>query len=270
MNYKISLVMATINRKIEVKEMLQSLSKQVYTNFEVIIVDQNKENILKEIIKDFSDLDIKHIKINKKGLSLARNIGLNYVSGDIIGFPDDDCQYKKETLYEVNKFFNENTKIGAVTGTVIRDMEEKAGNRVVFVNKYNIWKRGISFTMFFRKNVIDKVGNFDEVLGVGSGTPFGSGEETDYMLRIIKNKILLCNTNRILVYHPEEKWDNKDIYKKVYSYSRGYMYVLKKHNYCLLYIFASRCVSFLRLIRHIYNCRKRKRFWYEFLGKIEV
>lgn len=267
---KISLVMATINRKIEVKKMLQSLSKQVYTNFEVIIVDQNKGNILDEILKDFSDLDIKHIKIDKKGLSLARNIGLNYVSGDIIGFPDDDCQYKDETLYEVNNFFKENINIAAVTGTVIRDIDEKAGNKVVFVNKYNIWKKGISFTMFFRKNVIDKVGAFDEMLGVGSGTPFGSGEETDYMLRIIEKNFSLCNTDRILVYHPEEKWDNKDIYKKVYSYSRGYMYVLKKHNYSLLYIFASRCISILRLIRYIYDCQKRKRFWYEFLGKIEV
>lgn len=268
MNYRISLVMATVNRKIEVEKMLQSLSKQIYTNFEVIIIDQNKENILKEIIKNFSDLDIKHVRINKRGLSLARNVGLNYVSGDIIGFPDDDCQYKKETLDEVNKFFKENVNIGAVTGTVIRDMNKKVGDKIVFVDKYNIWKRGISFTMFFRRNVIDKIGKFDEMLGVGSGTPFGSGEETDYMLRIIENKILLCNTNKILVYHPEEKWDDENIHKKVYSYAKGYMYVLRKHNYGLLYIFASRCFSVLKMLRYIYNKQKRKRFWYEFLGKL--
>ena len=270
MSLRISLIMATINRKIEVKQMLASLYKQTYKNFEVIIVDQNKENFLDKVIRDFNDLNIKHIRIEKSGLSLARNVGLKYINGDVIGFPDDDCQYKKETLEEVNKIFCEYSSVGAVTGNVIRDMAEKKGNEVVSVNKYNIWKRGISFTMFFRRNVVDKIGDFDEMLGVGSGTPFGSGEETDYMLRIIEKNIQLCNTNKILVYHPEEKWDDENIHKKVYSYAKGYMYVLKKHNYSLLYIFVSRCISILRLIRYIYDKQKRKRFWYEFLGKIGV
>lgn len=268
MDVKISLIMATINRKIEVEKMLTSLDKQIYRNFEVIIVDQNKEKFLDDVIKKFSNLDIKHIRIDKKGLSLARNIGLKYTVGEIVGFPDDDCQYREETLEEVNKFFYEYNTIGAVTGTIIRNINQKKGNEVVFVNKYSIWKRGISYTMFFRKNVINQIGQFDEVLGVGSGTPFGSGEETDYMLRIIERKIPFCNTNKILVYHPEEKWDSDTIHKKVYSYAKGRIYVLKKHNYSSLYIFGSRCYSIIKLLRYFYNKKKRKRYYYEFKGKL--
>lgn len=267
MNVEISLIMATVNRKIEVKKMLNSLSKQTYKNFEVIIVDQNKENILEEIINSFNNLNIKHIRIDKKGLSLARNIGLNYIKGKIVGFPDDDCQYKEDTLEEVVKFFYENKNIGAVTGKIIRDINEKKGNEVVFVNKYSIWKRGISFTMFFRKSVIDEIGEFDEVLGVGSGTPFGSGEETDYMIRIIERKIPFCNTDKILVYHPDEKWDSPDIYKKIYSYTKGRIYVLKKHKYSPLYILGSRCFTIIKLLRYCYNTKRRKRYYYELKGK---
>lgn len=265
MDIKISLIMATINRKIEVEKMLISLKKQIYKNFEVIIVDQNKENFLGDIVKNFNDLDIKHIRINKKGLSLARNIGLKYISGEIVGFPDDDCQYKDETLEEVNKFFYEYNTVEAVTGTIIRNINQKKGNEIVFVDKYSIWKRGISYTMFFRKNVIDKIGKFDEVLGVGSGTPFGSGEETDYMLRIIERKIPFCNTNKILVYHPDEKWDSDTIHEKVYSYAKGRIYVLKKHKYSPLYILGSRCFSIIKLLRYFYNRKKRKIYYYEFI-----
>lgn len=268
MNLKISLIMATLNRKIEVKKMLNSLSKQTYKNFEVIIVDQNEDNFLEKIIDSFNDLDIKHIRIKKKGLSLARNIGLKYITGEIVGFPDDDCQYQADTLEEVIKFFYENKEVGAVTGTVIRNINEKKGNKVVFVDKYSIWKKGISFTMFFRKSVIDQIGQFDEVLGVGSGTPFGSGEETDYMLRVIEKKIPFCNTNKILVYHPDEKWDNPDIYKKIYSYTKGRIYVLKKHKYSPLYILGSRCFSIIKLLRYFYDGKKRKRYYYEFKGKL--
>lgn len=265
---KISLIMATLNRKLEVKRMLMSLSKQTYKDFEVIIVDQNKENFLDGVIREFSSLDIKHIRIDKKGLSLARNIGLNYIDGDIVGFPDDDCQYKENTLNEVVKFFNEYNNVEAVTGNIIRNIDTNPGNEVVFVNKYSIWKRGISFTMFFRKNVIERVGKFDEILGVGSGTPYGSGEETDYMLRAIEMKIPFCNTNRILVYHPEEQWKNDTFPQKVYSYAKGRIYVLKKHNYGSLYIFASRCFSVLKLARHIFNKQKRKIYFYELKGKL--
>lgn len=269
MNLKISLIMATLNRKLEVKKMLNSLSKQTYKNFEVIVVDQNKENFLEDIINSFENLDIKHIKIEKKGLSLARNIGLDYIDGDIVGFPDDDCQYKDDTLEEVIKFFYKNRKIGAVTGTAIGNINEKRKeDEITFIDKYSIWKKGISFTMFFRKSVVDKIGKFDEALGVGSGTLFGSGEETDYMLRIIEKKIPICNTSKILVYHPPiEKWDDNIIHKKIYSYAKGRMYVLKKHNYSKLYIFSSRCYSIIKLLRYFYNKKKRKIYLYEFMGK---
>lgn len=271
MNVEVSLIMATLNRKIEVEKMLSSLSKQTYKNFEVIIVDQNEENFLENIIKSFDSLNIKHIRIDKKGLSLARNIGLNYIEGKIVGFPDDDCQYKEDTLEEVVRFFYKNKEVGAVTGKLIRDINEKKGNKVVFVNKYSIWKKGISFTMFFRKNVVDEIGEFDEVLGVGSGTPFGSGEETDYMIRIIERKIPFCNTDKILVYHPDENWNNPsnpDIYKKIYSYTKGRIYVLKKHKYSPLYILGSRCFTIIKMLRYFYNSKRRKRYYYEFKGKL--
>ena len=62
---------------------------------------------------------ITHIKIKEKGLSLARNIGLNYVKGDIIAFPDDDCEYPPNLLSKVHELFLKFDEFNVLTGISI-------------------------------------------------------------------------------------------------------------------------------------------------------
>ena len=74
---KFSLVMATLGRSEEIKIFLDSLSAQDYKNFELIIVDQNERDILRDIVDEYKQkFYINHIRIREKGLSLARNIGI--------------------------------------------------------------------------------------------------------------------------------------------------------------------------------------------------
>ena len=108
---KISLVMATVGRVHEVEEFINALKKQKFSNYELIIVDQNTHYLLKEIYEKFKDImEIKYIRSEKKGLSLNRNIGIQHVTGNIIAFPDDDCEYDEDTLLSVNQYFNNNDK----------------------------------------------------------------------------------------------------------------------------------------------------------------
>ena len=50
----------------------------------------------------------------------------------------------------------------------------------------------ISFTIFLRRRVVERVGEFDETLGVGAGTPYGSCEESDYLIRAVKSWVLVA------------------------------------------------------------------------------
>ena len=52
----------------------------------------------------------------------------------------------------------------------------------------NLWNRAISFTIFLRRDVVEAVGPFDEELGLGSGRPWASGEETDYLIRAVRTR----------------------------------------------------------------------------------
>jgi glycosyltransferase involved in cell wall biosynthesis len=90
---KFSLVLATVGRTQEVARFLDSLARQTYRDFELIVVDQNPDDRLVELLRPFElRFPIIHLRC-ERGVSRARNLGPKYVSGDIVGFPDDDCWY---------------------------------------------------------------------------------------------------------------------------------------------------------------------------------
>ena len=74
----VSLIMPTLNRFDDIYIFMESLLEQTYKNFELIIVDQNDNDKVKEIADKYVDrLDIKYIKSSKKGLSYNRNLGID-------------------------------------------------------------------------------------------------------------------------------------------------------------------------------------------------
>ena len=114
---KVSLIMPTINVTTELDLFLKSLKAQTYKDFELIVVDQNEGNEVFEIVKDYEeDFKIKYVKSDEKGLSLNRNRGLILMKGEIVGFPDDDCEYSSDTLEKVVEFLIKGAVVGIFEG----------------------------------------------------------------------------------------------------------------------------------------------------------
>ena len=102
---KASLIVATKGRVDEVGRLFDSLCKQTYRDFEVIVVDQNPDDRLGELVRTYgAGMTIRWIRWSP-GLSRARNAGLKQASGEIVAFPDDDCVYPDETLEQVVQEF---------------------------------------------------------------------------------------------------------------------------------------------------------------------
>lgn len=237
---RFSLIVATKGRYDEVLELVESLINQSFKDFEVILVDQNETDKLINKLKSLNhQLAITYVKA-KPGLSKARNIGLTKSIGDIIAFPDDDCLYPVDTLEKVNFIFEEKTNLDGITGVSV-DKNMKLNNGfeskdISLLNKYNVWKKGISYTIFLKKKCFENNLYFNENLGVGSNTIFGSGEETDLLLRIINNKNQIEYHPNIFVKHPSNNLqiEKKDL-KKHFDYAVGMGYVLKINNYSFWY-----------------------------------
>jgi glycosyltransferase involved in cell wall biosynthesis len=203
----ISLVLATISRTVEVSRFLDTLARQTYRDFELIIVDQNSDDRLTNIINQYSNcICIRHLR-SKAGLSLSRNTGLAHAQGNIVGFPDDDCWYPDNLLSNVVYLFQQDSSRQALTGWYV-DPDNKNYNSNILretpgrVSFYTPMKWGSTISLFIRREVTDVIGFFNINLGPGSGTKLGSGEDTDFLLRILSHGIYTYfDSNRICVFH---------------------------------------------------------------------
>lgn len=228
---KVSLVIATLNRKFEVEILLKSLVSQTYKNFEVIIVDQNINFLIDELVLQYkSKLDIKHYKITKRNVSFARNYGLKKSTGTVLAIPDDDCVYDKYYLEKIIEFFEKNPDKKFIS-TKVKDTRE-AGKKnkdeyslkYKYVNNYNFLKTTCAITIFFKKEVINRIGYLDEKLGQGEGV-IAMSEDHDFVLKGLK-KYKIYYLENYDVYHPFKLDSEIDIdYEKKLAYNQAKSYV---------------------------------------------
>ena len=244
---RFSLILCTVNRDQVVREYFESLTRQRNPpSFEVILVDQNRDGRLLPIVAEFeTKLTIRRYTA-EPGLSRARNIGLNYAEGEIIAFPDDDCTYPEMLLRSVSDYLEKSGADGV--SMLVTDQQGRFSGSFMYrtsrrISCRNVWRCGVSISIFVKRDAIGKI-RFDETLGVGSGTIYGSGEETDFLLNLIQAGRNLDFCPELVVNHP--------VFIGPWTVKRGYLYgngmgrVLRKHHYSvfLAFYFAS-----LQLVR---------------------
>lgn len=94
----VSIIIPVFNVKPWLSESLDSVINQTYTNLEIILIDDGSTDGSGEICDDYRKRDDRIIVIHQehKGLSAARNTGLEHASGDFIAFMDsDDVAYPR-------------------------------------------------------------------------------------------------------------------------------------------------------------------------------
>jgi glycosyltransferase involved in cell wall biosynthesis len=259
---KISLILATKGRVEEVAKLIRSLTKQEYHDLELLVVDQNEDDRLVKILTDKTALfPIVHLR-SKCGLSHARNVGMAYATGDIIAFPDDDCWYPEKLLTRVVSQFQTHPRIGGLTGRSEDGQGEASGGclsrQESRVDVKNVWKKGISYTIFLRSEVCHAVGSFDEELGLGAGTRFGSGEETDYLIRTVKMGFEIHYYPDLIVYHPNPILYDRNHCNKAFRYGLGMGRVLSKHRYNLSFNLYTVFRPFVGAVLSLLTLRIRK------------
>jgi len=221
-----SLICATINRVAEVDNLLRSLAGQTCRDFEIIMVDQNEDDRLESVVKKYKTiLNINHIRSTRKGASYNRNIGLTAAKGKIVGFPDDDCEYRPDTLEYVKRFFDNDTDHVFFTF----NSEDKIHGRRIFpcgkhdISNFNFHNSGIEYTVFIKMSESYQI-KFDDNLGVG--TRFSQGECADLFLNLLDKKLQGFYDGSYTIYHPEVT-KNYNIARS-FSYGLGYGAFYKK------------------------------------------
>lgn len=273
-NCKFSLILCTVNRYEDVIAFLESLLVQKYTNFECIIVDQNKHDKLKDVYEKYrKDLNLIYYKSTVKGLSINRNIGIGLAKGEIIAFPDDDCEYRPDTLSSVLSHFANNEDLDILTINIRDKVTLQYFGKVekVTLTSRNYYPYAISIGIFVKVRDIKKL-SFDE--NMGAGTYWGAGEESDFISSLLSKSYKAMYDGHLFVYHPYDVITQKTIEeqkRRYMTYGAGYGALVKKEimlrgNYCFLYSFL--WDLFKRMIASCLPVKKRVLYWYSFKYRV--
>ena len=168
----VSVVIPTHNRVELLKNAIESVLKQSYGDFEIIVVDDGSTDGTGGYLKGLGDLRIFSHRFQKPaGGNSARNKGIDMARGEFVAFLDDDDEWMTDKLEKQMKLF-EDESVGLVyTGTEIiyphyniryTNIPKYRGDLSRSILMTNLI--GTTSSVVLRKDVLDKSGMFDEKL----------------------------------------------------------------------------------------------------------
>ena len=203
MNYPLlSIITASFNSEKTIKNTIESVLNQTYTNIEYILIDGNSTDKTVEIIKSYEQkfkergIYYKWISEPDKGIYDAFNKGLRMTNGDWIVFIGSDDYFKTNTIFiEMIPYLNqsEEQEISYVYGKIehIND-----NNELIEISgkPWELQKRRFTYTMnlghsgcFHHKNLFEKHGNFNDSFKIAG--------DYEFLLRELKDS----NNNALFV-----------------------------------------------------------------------
>jgi GT2 family glycosyltransferase len=209
----ISVLIGTRNRYKPLIRCLNKIFKQNYTEFEVLVMDDNSEkyDICKILSEKIKDKRIRYFRSNKQlGVAGGRNYLMRKAKGDIFIVIDDDAIFSdSECITRIVKHFYENPQVGIIASKIINCPNGKPADfRVPFakrvrkkcpeiINKKTFVSYYLGGCHAIRREVIKQCGYYQEQLVYGT-------EELDLSYRVIKKGFEIIYCPDIIVYHYPE------------------------------------------------------------------
>jgi glycosyltransferase involved in cell wall biosynthesis len=238
---RFSLVVATFGRTDELKVLLASLAKQSFSDYEVIVVDQNSDDRVAPVLSEYADsVPCNHVYC-PPGASKARNLGFALAKGEIVAFPDDDCWYTPNLLADVDMWFRQNTDYSIFAVGAVDEDGISSGNRWIQskcdLHPINVFRTTFCSSLFIRNNSKSREAYFDEMIGPGSRTMFACGDETDFILQLMGSGMRGRFDRTWTIGHPRRDMLSSSIsHERAVSYGRGMGRVLRKHSLFSLWL----------------------------------
>jgi GT2 family glycosyltransferase len=222
---------------------LESVLAVDYPDFETIVVDNAaKTDASRKYVLGLNEPRVRVIDEPRPGLSRARNAGLLAAKGDIVAFTDDDVVVDRYWLRALINGFALGTSVSCVTGIVpageirtpaqayfdrrvgwsdstearVFDWTQPPRDVPLFPFAVRCYGTGANFAV--DRDVVLRLGGFDEALGAGS--PTGGGEDIDMFFRILRAGRQLVHDPAAIVWH-RHRADNEGLVAQTRGYRLG-------------------------------------------------
>lgn len=145
MTNMISVIITLYNKKNSIKKCIESVLKQTYTNWELIIIDDGSTDCPSEIIIPYILVDkrIKYTYKDNGGVSSARNLGITKAQGKWIIFIDADDYFLPDALQTLlNLVIQNNVLIGVGNFFLEKDKKKYimcVGQSRIVKNNFRSW-----------------------------------------------------------------------------------------------------------------------------------
>lgn len=232
----LSIIVCTRNRIHFLRDMLLSY-ENIATNlpWELVVVDNSSTDGSEAFLRSFASslaMPIRILSEKTPGLSRARNTGWRHASGEILAFSDDDCYLSPDFVDAVWTNF-EGTRIHYLGGRVLLHdpmdlpitiqlretrLELPAGS---FIESGLIH----GANMAFRREVLEALNGFDEMLGAGTRLP--GSDDTDIISRASTAGFHGAYDPRPVVFHHHRRRSQRqaDSLMRGYDIGRGAHYM---------------------------------------------
>lgn len=224
---KVSVIIPTYNRDRFIGDAVQSVLNQTFRDFEVIVIDDGSTDQTREMVQAFSSEKLRYIYQPNQGRSNARNHALRLTNGRYIAFLDSDDLYLPDKLALQVEHMDSHPKIGMIY-TSAYCIDE---NGLLKKEKYEATVSGciyedIAFfvpvtitlpTVMVRREVLDKVGGFDEAMARFEDTDMWRRISKHYQINALHERTCLLRThtdNALAAQHPGQISGALDYYVK--------------------------------------------------------
>ncbi len=182
MTATISVIIPTYNYGRFIGRCLDSVLRQTYRDTEILVVDDGSDDGTEEVMKHYPSVLYTRLPENR-GVSAARNIGLQMARGRFVAFIDADDEWHPEKLARQYDFLENHGEYRIVfckTGNIFEDEALAAHDKARLIALGTESSNMYFPSMLARREVFDEYGPLDESLRYS--------EDTDWLTRIVRKR----------------------------------------------------------------------------------
>ena len=209
-------VICTRDRAAHLAATLDALDAQTWTGHDVVVVDQSSPPDRALAERAVGDPRLRVIPDDGAGLSRSRNLAWRQVDTTWLVYLDDDCRPEPGWAAALREVLGRAQGIDVVSGHVSGG-NPPAGGEYLEVTVFPVedeavvsgrWtppsEVGMGVCMGVRRSTAERLGGWDERLGVGAATPFGAAEDMDFNYRLLRSGGRALVTPEVRAWH--EQW----------------------------------------------------------------